>query len=334
MHPQLRQSAIFVYDQYPGGIGLAEKGFHMLDRLLERTLELIATCDCEQGCPSCIHFPTCGHGNVPLDKSGAIHLLELLTNRRSLDLESLDVGDIESEPPDFAPWEMTGDTGKGEEPPSRSRPSPHIVVFDLESQRSAAEVGGWHKTYLMRMSCGVAWDSRDNCFVTYMEDRVEELLEHLRSADLVVGFNVIGFDYSVLSGYTRYDFAQLNTLDIMRDVHTHLNYRVSLDGLAQATLNKGKTADGLQALRWWKEERLDLIESYCRDDVSITRDIFYHGAEKGYLLFDRKQDGRMRLPVNWHVEGMCTVRADKPVTSAVTDRRLSASADRAHLLER
>ena len=302
IHPQLRQSAIFVYDQYPGGIGLAEKGFHMLDRLLELTLEMIRNCDCETGCPSCIHFPTCGHGNVPLDKAGSIHLLELLTSRRSLDPEALDVGDIESEPPEFADWELGHGEGEQAPTPAAEQLPPRIVVFDLETQLSAAEVGGWNKSYLMRMSCGIAWDSRDDAFVTYKEDQVDDLLDHLRRADLVVGFNVVGFDYSVLRGYTRFDFGELNTLDIMRDVRTHLNYRVSLDGLATATLNAGKSSDGLMALRWWKEGRLDLIEKYCRDDVRITRDIFHHGLEKGFLLFDRKNEGRMRLPVSWRLE--------------------------------
>ena len=301
LHPKLKQGAIFIYDQYPGGIGLAEKGFHMLDRLLELTLELVETCDCETGCPSCIHFPTCSHGNVPLDKTGAIHLLELLTNRRRLDPEALDVADIEADPPEFAPWELQ-QSEEEEEPVAGGHSNPLIAVFDLETQLSAADVGGWNKTYLMRMSCGIVWDSRDERFVTYVEDQVDDLIEHLRRADLVVGFNIVGFDYSVLRGYTRFDFRELNTLDIMRDVRSHLNYRVSLDGLACATLNAGKTADGLQALRWWKQGRLDLIEKYCRNDVRITRDLFHHGLDKGYLLFERKDEGRMRLPVGWRME--------------------------------
>ena len=173
------------------------------------------------------------------------------------------------------------------------------MVFDLETQLSAAEVGGWNKTSLMRVSCGIAWDSRQDRFITFFEDRIDELIALLQRADLVVGFNVIGFDYSVLRGYSRCDFRELNTLDILREVHAHLHYRVSLQGLAAATLNARKTADGLQALRWWKQGRLDLIEEYCRHDVQLTRDLFRHGLDKGFLLFDRKNEGRMRVPVDW-----------------------------------
>ena len=74
-----------MYDYHPGGIGLAEKGFAQLDRLLDMTLSMVETCDCLLGCPSCIHFPTCGAGNVPLDKEGAIHLLGALTGRRAIE---------------------------------------------------------------------------------------------------------------------------------------------------------------------------------------------------------------------------------------------------------
>ena len=297
LHPQLGKGAVFIYDQYPGGIGLAETGYDMLDRLFELTLEMVAGCDCAEGCPSCIHFPTCGAGNHPLDKAGCIHLLELLTGRRSLDEESLAVGAVEEEPPLFADWELKEE--EEEDAPLETDGSPHVVVFDLETQLSAAEVGGWNKTSLMRVSCGIAWDSREDRFITYFEDRIDELIALLRRADLVVGFNVIGFDYSVLRGYSRCDFRALNTLDILREVHAHLNYRVSLQGLAAATLNAGKTADGLQALRWWKQGRLDLIEEYCRRDVQLTRDLFRHGLDKGFLLFDRKNEGRMRVPVSW-----------------------------------
>ena len=297
LHPQLGKGAIFVYDYYPGGIGLAEKGFEMLDRLLDMTLSLVETCDCERGCPSCIHFPTCGAGNVPLDKAGCIHLLQRLTGRERLEISHQPSAEDAAEAPLFAAWEVV-ETAAEEPPPQ----GPHLVVFDLETQRSAAEVGGWNRAYLMGLSLGIVWDSRQQAHTTYFEDDVEALLAHLQRADLVIGFNVIGFDYSVLRGYTTFDFSALNTLDILRDVHAQLGYRLSLDALGTATLDTPKSADGLQALQWYKEGRLDLIESYCRKDVEITRDLFAYGLARGHLLFDRKAEGRLRVPVDWDLD--------------------------------
>ncbi len=180
-------------------------------------------------------------------------------------------------------------------------PGPHLVVFDLETQRSAAEVGGWDQAHRMGLSVAVCWDSRQDDFVVYHESQVEALVEHLRRAELVIGFNVLGFDYAVLRGYTPFDFWRLNTLDILYDVRLQLGHRIRLDALAQATLGVPKLADGLQALTWWTEGRLDLLEDYCRQDVRVTRDLFRYGVDHGHLLYERRDGTPVPVPVEWNV---------------------------------
>ena len=69
--------------------------------------------------------------------------------------------------------------------------------------------------------------------------------------------------------------------------------------LAQATLGAPKSADGLQAVRWWRQGRLEELERYCRRDVELTRDLFRFGQEKGYLLYQRKEGPTLRVPVDW-----------------------------------
>lgn len=66
---------IFIYDGYPGGVGIAEKGYELLIGLWQATLEAIQDCPCEGGCPSCIQSPKCGNNNEPLDKEAAIVIL-------------------------------------------------------------------------------------------------------------------------------------------------------------------------------------------------------------------------------------------------------------------
>ena len=79
VHPETGRATIFIYDGYPGGVGVTEKGYELLDGLLARTLEVIESCPCEAGCPSCIQSPKCGNLNEPLDKQAAIWLLRSLT---------------------------------------------------------------------------------------------------------------------------------------------------------------------------------------------------------------------------------------------------------------
>jgi DEAD/DEAH box helicase domain-containing protein len=77
-HPDTGSCAIFVYDGYPGGAGIAERGFRSAARLLEATLETVRGCPCTHGCPSCVQSPKCGNGNDPLDKAGAVALLSAM----------------------------------------------------------------------------------------------------------------------------------------------------------------------------------------------------------------------------------------------------------------
>ncbi|MFD0033694.1 DEAD/DEAH box helicase [Streptomyces sp. NPDC127172] len=78
LHPDTLLPTVFVYDGHPGGAGFAERAFHTAREWLTATLEAIASCECEAGCPSCIQSPKCGNGNDPLHKRGAVRLLRVL----------------------------------------------------------------------------------------------------------------------------------------------------------------------------------------------------------------------------------------------------------------
>jgi DEAD/DEAH box helicase domain-containing protein len=77
-HPDTGKPQVFIYDAFPGGVGIAEKGFQLLPELWEATLRTIEGCPCEAGCPSCIHSPKCGNNNEPLDKAAAVTILGAL----------------------------------------------------------------------------------------------------------------------------------------------------------------------------------------------------------------------------------------------------------------
>jgi len=80
-HPDTGSCAIFVYDGYEGGAGIAERGFRSAVRWLEATLEAVSGCPCPHGCPSCVQSPKCGNGNEPLDKAGSVALLASMLGR-------------------------------------------------------------------------------------------------------------------------------------------------------------------------------------------------------------------------------------------------------------
>jgi len=286
-HLQLQKSAVFIYDGYAGGVGLAARGFDMIEELLKKTVELIAACPCDLGCPSCIHSPKCGGGNKPLDKNAALLLAKGLLGELPLELE------LEKNDQVIVADEVVVE---------KSRSEPNVAFFDLETQRLAEEVGGWGNVHLMRLAVGVLYDKDFNEFQVFAEEQVESLIERLRAYDLVVGFNIKRFDYRVLGAYTGFDFGELPTFDILEDIYQRLGFRLSLGHLAEQTLGKGKIADGIQAVRWLREGKRDAVVEYCKDDVAITRDLFYFGLSHGYLVYQTKDGQPVRLPVHWNLD--------------------------------
>jgi len=175
----------------------------------------------------------------------------------------------------------------------------NIVYFDLETQKSAAEVGGWNKKADMLMSVGVTYSTGDGQYRIYPEAQVEDLIKQLRRADLVVGFNIINFDYDVLTHYTLFDFHEVPTLDLMKDLEGTLGHRVSLESCAVPTLNAPKVADGMAALRWWKEGRIMEIAEYCCFDVKITKELHEFGRAAGEIFYVDRMGQKRGVKVKW-----------------------------------
>ncbi len=331
MHAQLGGSAIFIYDGHPGGVGLAARGFAGLEDLLRRTADLLAGCPCESGCPSCVHSPKCGNGNNPLDKAAARIILEVLAGRRRLPAVGAGApapgpipppaiaqavrGEGGAAPgPEAVPSAGTGSPiramGRGEEgeplPSRRSRDGrdrgrerEQILFFDLETQKSAEEVGGWANIADMKMALAVTYNVVNSQFRTYREGDVDRLLLDLVMADRVVGYNIDRFDLAVLGAYTDWDLSRIRTFDMLGDIYRKLGFRLKLTDLARTTLGVGKSADGLQSLKWWKEGRADLVEEYCRRDVEVTRDLYDFGSTNRYVLYPDRDGRPVRLPVDW-----------------------------------
>jgi len=293
LHPQVGKAAVFIYDGYPGGIGLCERCYASLEQLLDRTLDMVGACDCETGCPACIQSPKCGNGNVPLDKDAALLILQMLLNKPEA-RKFLEASAAASE--ETAPVAETPVPAAGQK--ARAR----VLVFDLETKRGAQEVGGWGNCHLMGMALAVVWDSVEQKSITFQEAEVNALIDKLKTGDLVVGFNHTRFDYTVLSAYTDFDFSSLPNFDILGDIYQRLGMRLSLDHLAQKTLGRPKTASGLESLQWVKQGRFDLVEKYCRMDVELTRDLFYYGLEKRRLVFAGNGGELLELSVDWELE--------------------------------
>ena len=175
----------------------------------------------------------------------------------------------------------------------------NIVYFDLETQRSAEEVGGWDKISSMGLSVGVTYSTTRGEYKIYGEKHVDDLLRELQRADLVVGFNNLRFDYEVLHGYTPFDLRQLPTLDMLVILQNQLQHRLSLDAVATATFGVEKTAEGLQAIQWFKQGKLLEIAEYCCYDVKLTKLIHEYGVRNRHVLYHNRFGKKLSVQVGW-----------------------------------
>lgn len=181
----------------------------------------------------------------------------------------------------------------------------NIVYFDLETQRSFNDVGNAKDK--MGVSVAVTYSTARGTYEIYGEGELDQLGEELVKADLVVGWNHVQFDYPVLQPYVFPTLAeQTVNLDMMLAVQEILGHRLKLDAVASASLGTGKTADGLDALKWWQEhkksgdfEPLRKIAEYCAYDVKVTKCVHEFALEHGLLKYGDKLGNVSEVQVAW-----------------------------------
>lgn len=179
----------------------------------------------------------------------------------------------------------------------------NIIVFDIETKDAFSDVGGREHFTKLQISVLGVYDYRNAEFKIYEEDELKVFAERLQESPLLVGFNSKKFDVPILQKYIPFSLGNLPQLDVMEVLTNILGHRVSLDSVATATLGTQKSGSGLDAIKYWREGRLEELKKYCLDDVRITRDVFEYGALKNELFYTSKfGGGRNRVQVDWKIE--------------------------------
>ena len=172
------------------------------------------------------------------------------------------------------------------------------IFLDVETQKLQTEVpGGWDNIAAFGLALAVTWDEASG-FRTWLENDATALVQELSAFPCVVGYNVLRFDYTVLSAYHSgvHTLLQGKTVDMLVDLHRRLGFRLSLDSVARATLGRGKGGDGIDSVRWFRAGEIDKVAAYCQEDVALTRDIFYFGRQQGHVLYlDRSRPARVMV---------------------------------------
>ena len=159
-----------------------------------------------------------------------------------------------------------------------------MIIFDLETQRSAAEVGGWANIEAMQLSVACTWDERAG-YRTWWEAQAGDLLNELDRAAVIVGFNVTVFDYRVLSLYGNTTGFLGKTHDIHAEIFSQTHRRAGLGLLARLNLGESKALEsGLDAVALWVAGDLEALAAYCQQDVELTRRLYEFWRSTGVLF--------------------------------------------------
>lgn len=158
------------------------------------------------------------------------------------------------------------------------------IFFDIETRNIFDDVGKADPTLLDIALVGV-YDSETESYSSYLQEDLPKLWPLIEKADMLVTFNGDHFDIPLLNKYYAGDLTQIKSLDLLVEVKKSLGRRIGLGVLAEATLKHGKSANGLEAVKWWKEGKIDLIREYCLQDVKVTKEIFDYARNHGKLKY-------------------------------------------------
>ncbi len=175
------------------------------------------------------------------------------------------------------------------------------IVFDLETQRAFSDLADRNNFGGLGVSVLGCYSYGTGEFRIFAEDELDAFEEVLSRARRVIGYNIRHFDYPVLQPYMKsVALKNLPTLDLMLDPAGHLGFRPKLDDLAKATLGVQKSGHGLEAIRWFREGKLDELKRYCLDDVKLTKELYDHGVREGHILIEPRYGSELRkIPVTW-----------------------------------
>ncbi len=170
------------------------------------------------------------------------------------------------------------------------------IFFYLETQYLFKELGmmDFHNRDPTKLKVAVAGILIDKKVIIFHENQIRKLLEHLKNADLIVGHNLLQFDYLVLQPYIDVNITKLlksKTFDIMLELERRTGCWTSLDDLGRRNLGMAKSVDTLKIPKMWRDGYHKEVKDYLTNDLQMTEAIFNHGKNVGKFKYDHKEYG-------------------------------------------
>jgi hypothetical protein len=150
----------------------------------------------------------------------------------------------------------------------------------------------------MRLSLAVTYCTERRTFLEYAEPQVNRLIEELRAAWLVVGFDLYSLGYRILEGYTAFDLGSLRTLDMKEKWEGKLK-SVGLCDVANATLGTEFSRSDTQRIKWYRQEKIRELAHDCKSTVQMLKLLHEHGLRHRRISYKMPSGRRKIVPVFW-----------------------------------
>ena len=166
------------------------------------------------------------------------------------------------------------------------------ITLDIETKNLFSDVGSNDPTAL-DISIVCIHDSLDDTYKSFTEANMKDLWPILEHSDMIITWNGDHFDIPLLNKYYTGDLKKIKSLDLMKEVVNVLGRRLKLDTVAQASLGKAKSGNGLEAIEWWLAGEVDKIIKYCIDDVKLTKEVYEYAMANSSLKY--KDNGTIKV---------------------------------------
>lgn len=167
------------------------------------------------------------------------------------------------------------------------------VVFDIET------VGDIKNLSTMKITVVSVYEYETDKYTSFEEHELTNLWPILEKAERLIGYNSLHFDTPILDRYYPGDLTAFPQLDMLKVIKDSAGKRFKLDDVAKATLQIQKSADGLQAMKWFEEGKIDLIKEYCEQDVKVTKEVYEYGRKNKMLYYPTLTGDLMPIAVNF-----------------------------------
>lgn len=153
------------------------------------------------------------------------------------------------------------------------------VVFDIETYGDIRDLA------TMKLTVVSLYEYEYDRYRSFAENELRDLWPILEKADRLIGYNSAHFDVPILGRYYTGDLTRIPHLDLLAAIKESTGSRYKLNDIAKATLGMEKSSDGLQAMRWYEEGRIDEIKKYCEQDVRVTKEVYDYGRKNKMLYY-------------------------------------------------